>query len=810
MTRNAPATKPILLPLFGLGYISAILANAQGLSLSLASLLLLAAVCGSRLKGLTAKASGAVAALLGGFVVATLFGLSFPSAPADPNHIYHHVSAPAQPARLKARLLYQQQRPQGSKLTLEAINLQPEAKRSRNVWGKVRIYVDKGHIPYQSGDLLLLRCKLFIPSRFGTPGEFNFPRYMAGRHIWVTGYQKQAQAIVLLRQSSPQSFQQQVQRWRSQARDRLYQLLPAAQACWWETLLLGNKSQLTDKQRQLLSHSGIAHLFAVSGLHLAVLCFWLYLLLRAAARLGPQIYLRWPRPQLFAWLAVPVGGLYLALTGYHLATWRAWLMLMGVAWLVTRKQQVQPGRILMVCALAMLLMHPLAVYEPGWQLSFAAVAGLLWGLPAVRPWLQPLPFWGRWLLWPLVTSMIATLTTAPLIIGHFHHLAWIAPLINVLAVPLVSGVLLPAGILASLLEFAGLKTVWLWQLLGPALQGFMKLLSQFLHQSNYQSWWLYCHPAALWLGALCLLGLICAWQQHSWRWLVLPLAACMLFLPGSALPPRSLTLTVLAVGQGEALLITTPQRRHILVDAGGLPHSRMQVGERLVAPALGYLGASSLDRAFLSHRHPDHYLGFTAVLERLKTDHFISNCAFSALPPALKRPLKEQQIPHKQALPGWWCLQETEDYCFWCWRPSQNASRNNRSLALYLAYRDKGILLTGDLETPGLQQLLAHPLPGPVDVLKLPHHGSDGSAPNLLLNQTQPQLAVVSVGAHNPYHLPGKQWRNLLQKNGIPLWQTAQQGTIRLTSRGYGWRVQTWQQGRFVDTLPVLWYPNMP
>ena len=130
-------------------------------------------------------------------------------------------------------------------------------------------------------------------------------------------------------------------------------------------------------------------------------------------------------------------------------------------------------------------------------------------------------------------------------------------------------------------------------------------------------------------------------------------------------------------------------------------------------------------------------------------------------------------------------------------QPRQDAAANDRSLVLYAREGRMGVLLTGDLEADGVTQLLADPPPGPVSLLKLPHHGSSHSLPGRLVARFRPVAAFASAGFGNSYRLPAAKVVNALCARGIPLYRTDLDGTVRFRTRGGSWEASGWGQGLF-------------
>jgi competence protein ComEC len=231
--------------------------------------------------------------------------------------------------------------------------------------------------------------------------------------------------------------------------------------------------------------------------------------------------------------------------------------------------------------------------------------------------------------------------------------------------------------------------------------------------------------------------------------------------------------------------------RHYLIDGGGLTGSTIDIGERLVAPALGRLGATHLSGVILTHDHPDHSAGLPYVLENCRVDGFWSALPLEQLDPGLAETLIRRRIP-VHVLPGGWsalpagAAAELSAYV----PPQTAADPNDRSIVIHAVAGGAGALLTGDLAAAGFTQLAASGLPEPVNLLKLPHHGSRGSKPERLLEAFRPALAFVSAGRDNPYRLPHPTTVEACRKRGLPLYRTDLQGTLTFTSAGNAWQAR--------------------
>jgi len=236
-----------------------------------------------------------------------------------------------------------------------------------------------------------------------------------------------------------------------------------------------------------------------------------------------------------------------------------------------------------------------------------------------------------------------------------------------------------------------------------------------------------------------------------------------------------------------------------LIDGGGFYSDRFDVGERLLAPAFGELGIRELDAVVLTHDDIDHRKGLVFILKHFTVKEFVTGIQIDDLNYILRNVLMEKHIPIRLIPKGWsslpfWQEGELQAYN----GTSDTCSDNDASLVLYMDLAaGNGLLLTGDLEALGVENLLAAGIPGRVSLLKLPHHGSRFSVVGKLFDQLEPSLCLVSSGYQNRYHLPAQSVLDDLTKRQIPLYRTDLDGTLRACSVDGGWQVTHWENGLF-------------
>jgi competence protein ComEC len=210
------------------------------------------------------------------------------------------------------------------------------------------------------------------------------------------------------------------------------------------------------------------------------------------------------------------------------------------------------------------------------------------------------------------------------------------------------------------------------------------------------------------------------------------------------------------------------------------------------------MGVRSLEAVILTHDHPDHRKGLLHILEHFPVKAFWSSAPLNELHFSLQKVLLKRNIPVVLFPPGWTVLDKTGEEALSVFAPRQEGEAlNDRSLVLYARRGKDGVLLTGDLEERGVAQLIAATTSHQVTLLKLPHHGSRKSSPELLLDHLKPELVFVSLGAGNCYGFPHERVVTSIRHRKIPFYRTDLCGSLKFLTRGSGWQAQRWGKGVF-------------
>lgn len=584
-------------------------------------------------------------------------------------------------------------------------------------------------------------------------------------------------------------------------------------------LSVGDQAAIERRDWALYRDSGIAHLMSISGLHVTLFA-WLAggLIRRAWARAG-RLPLWLPAPHAAAW-----GGLLAALAYARLAGWgvpaqRTVLML--AAFTLLRSLGLRWPWPLTLSAVALLvgLMDPWALLQPGFWLSFGAVALLMLGEPA-RPAPRP-PRGPRYSVraWALAAGRAAasalapavraqtriSLGLAPLGLLLFQQFAPLGLLANLLAVPLVTLLLMP-------LSLAGALLPPLWDAAAWGLAGLHLGLEALLDLGRRLGTPVWTAPAAPLAAVLLgLLGgaLVVMPLPLRLRALALPLMLPMLLPAPARLPEGAWQMLAADIGQGSAVLLRT--RHHaLLYDAGPRFGPDSDAGDRVLLPLLRHLGLRRLDLLVLSHGDADHIGGAAALIQgldlgavqtSLPADHALAGLAY-------RRGLPWRRCEAGQ---GWqW------DGVRFDWLHPEAAiladpavPSNGRSCVLRVAGawptqpggapQPQRLLLTGDIGRAEELRLArvgdpagAGPLPAlRAEWLMLAHHGSGLSSHDFFLDAVRPQAAFAQAGHRNRHGHPAAALRERLAARGIPLIETPRCGAWQLGPQGSRcWRAE--------------------
>ncbi|MBI3822657.1 MAG: DNA internalization-related competence protein ComEC/Rec2 [Planctomycetes bacterium] len=636
------------------------------------------------------------------------------------------------------------------------------------------------------GDEVELLGRLALPDDAANPGGFDYASFLRDQGVTTLLTVLETDEVTLVRRGWPTSVfgvLAMVRGWgqRTLARDFTVQHEVAS------ALLLGEGADMTGEDWDRYQRTGVLHVLAISGQHLVVLAGFLWL---ASWLLG--VRRRTAAPTIAIFLIA-----YALLTGGRPPAMRAaWVVAVYCGGILLQRP-VAHANTFALAWIGVIAINPSDIFNAGCQLSFLAVAMLVWGvsrwtdapsdplervLDEARPWHGRVVRWlVRWVLLLYAINAMVWLAVAPLVAAHFHLFSPVALIIGPPVTLLTS--------LALLTGFAFLLLSWCWPLawvFGWVTQGSLlgcewlvafglKLPGAYFFVADVPVWWLWLFYVPL------LVGLTTPIPWRVSRWLLV--VGCAWLLLGAllqVLPHRSgeFRCTFVAVGHGGCTVIETPGGQVFVYDAGAT--GGPDVTRRHIAPFLWSRGIRRIDALILSHADLDHFNGVPQLAERFTIERVICTPTFAerSLPAvqktvaALERRGIEMQIVH--AGMRW----ETDGVAFAVLHPppiGPAGKENVRSLVLHVTYRDFSMLLTGDLEEAGLKQVLAQAAPR-IDVLMAPHHGSDTSNVPDLAKWAKPKLVVSCQTAP----LSERQSVKMYEKTGARFLGTWPHGAITI------------------------------
>ncbi|MFJ4343938.1 DNA internalization-related competence protein ComEC/Rec2 [Pseudomonas sp. NPDC089401] len=604
--------------------------------------------------------------------------------------------------------------------------------------------------PVRAGERWRLAVTLQRPAGLLNPHGPDREAQLLARGVGATGTVKAGQ---LLDGHAPG--------WRDALRQRLLQVDANGREAALVALVLGDGAGLAREDWQVLQATGTVHLLVISGQHIGLVAGLLYALVAGLARWGmwPR---RWPWLPWACALALAAALAYGGLAGAGVPVQRACLMLAVVLLWRLRFRHLGAMLPLLAALNAVLLVNPLAALLPGFWLSFAAVAVLIYCFSA------RLGGWRPWQAWTRAQWVIAV-GLLPVLLATGLPVSLSAPLANLLAVPWISLGVLPLALLGTLLlPVPGVGEGLLW-LAGGSLDGLFRLLA--LAADWRPAWVPSALPLAAWLlvalGALLLL----LPRGVPLRGLggVMLLA---LWVPGETLPVGQVGVWQLDVGQGLAVLLRT--RNHSLLYDAGPARGETDLGERVVLPTLQKLGVRQLDVLLISHAHADHAGGALAIFQGMPVRRALGGEA-----PALPDQLQAEPC---DAGEQW----EWDGVRFSTWRWADGQPGNDRSCVLLVEAQGERLLLAGDIEAGAEAAWLAAGRGVQVDWLQSPHHGSRTSSTEAFIAATAPQGVLISRGRNNGFGHPHPQVVERYRRHGVVVHDTAVEGALRLVLGAHG------------------------
>lgn len=618
----------------------------------------------------------------------------------------------------------------------------------------------------RAGERWQLTVRLKRPHGNLNPHGFDYEAWLFERGIRATGYVRKAESNGRVAAQAG-GFDGTVERLREATRVRIQRALPEAPyAGVVAALAVGDQQAISPELWRLFAATGITHLMSISGLHVTMLGGLVAWLVSWLWRRSARLPLLWPAQKAAALAGFAGACAYALLAGFGVPAQRTLYMLGVVVVALLSGRAVAAETVLGAALLLVLLLDPWAVLSAGFWLSFGAVALLFYIGTGARQ--------GHWLAAWLRAQWAMTLGLLPLLLALFQQFSLVSPFANALAIPIVSLLVTPLALLGCLPGFA-------WAL--EVAHGLLVPLIDFLH-------WLTAWPGALWqqhappawavplalLGALWLLlprGFPARWLGGLW---FLPL----FFIPPERPAPGALALTVLDVGQGQAVHVQTASR-DVMFDTGPDFGGTADAGSRILVPYLRAAGVSRLDRLVVSHADRDHAGGAESLLAAVPVGETLTSAENSAL---LGRRDARRCVDGE----SW----DWDGVRFSLLHPApadydRKLPTNAMSCVLKIESAHGSVLIPGDLEGKAEAELLArHAGALRADLLVAPHHGGKRTSTPEFVAAVGAREILFPVGYRNRFGHPSAAVLDRYAASGARIHRSDSGGALRLMLDGQG------------------------
>lgn len=630
------------------------------------------------------------------------------------------------------------------------------------------------------GDIFTARILMDVPSSAENDGAFDYCTYLKTKRIFFSGY---IDADSMQKCGTKEfNILDKVKLFHYKCCDKIDEIMQGDTAAVFKSILLGDKSNLDDETKLKLSRSGLAHVTAVSGLHVStvsMLILALFKMFRLKKRISGVI-------------AIAFIFLFVLISGAPVSAIRAGIMtsMAIISEFVFRKADAYTSMAL--AAIVIVLIWPFAAFDVGFLLSFGAVFGILLFYPRLFRLVSKLLSKSENIIVVIAnkilskilsifcTSLAAQLITAPILLYFYQEFTFWSLISNIIIIPIMSFIMVSGMLLSTVgfisnpfaLHTAGFGYSFL-KLLKSTIEFFGRLDFGYISYGNITPFFIF-----VYILFLCTLYLLLD-KRHKIAAFIPGTTMIILFIVFGIYTATDKTAKVMFinVGQGDSSCISLPKGIDILIDGGGTPSymDYYDVGLKTVKPYLLRHGAESIEYMIASHGHEDHISGLVTLIDNIKVKQLLVPDGFGESDTAkmLLDKAEEKNIPVRELSAGE-VINISSDAQIEIFSPTLSMAKsltdeeeNERSLVMRVTYGNTSILYTGDAGKMCEQQILNENREINADILKVAHHGSVTSTSSEFVKAVKPEYAFIPVGENTYGHPNDNVIKNLANENCI-------------------------------------------
>ena len=713
--------------------------------------------------------------------------------------------------------------------------------KSLSVSGKIRVTVSGKGLKLARGDRIGFFSRIKSIRNFNNPGGFDYKRYMAFKKVWGTAYVA-AQKLTILNKNSEKSIGQIIGDARRIISDLIDKTGSGKEQGVLKALIIGDRNSISQNLREAFNRAGIGHLLAISGLHIGIVATAAFFFFNWLLSYN-KLFLRhaWTKKGAVILSVVPV-FIYGLLSGMSPSTQRAVIMVTVFLMAFLFESEHDTMNTLAVAAMLILIVHPPSLFSISFQLSFAAVLAIIYGLLRVQiPWTpdssgikKPSSFKAvTKLFYFFMASFFAIIGTLPLVMFYFNQISLVGLCANFIIVPLIGFVVVPLGLLSVFLypltisgslvclkagafvlaqalgivnfiaelPFAAVKTVTptyfevccfyvlFWAVLNlkrirPEASAGQNNVQSVEHRASGQ---VFIHKSA----ALVAMLVVLVFSADACYWLY------------NRFWHDDFRITIIDVGNGNAALLELPKGYNILLDGGGFSdNSVFDIGARIIAPVLWRKKIKTVDTLILSHPNSDHLNGLIYIAEHFNVKNVWTNnerantLGYKKFVEVIEK--NKIQMPGYKGVTGIHDINGVRlDILYppvdFINKREQERWRNlnNNSLVLKASFGSKSFLFPGDIKVRAEYELVS--TAGDrlkSTVLLAPHHGSKTSSTKAFLEKVDPQIVIISSGWKSRFGFPHPSVVEKYNEQGCRILGTALNGAITMSTDGQTLKVR--------------------